>query len=96
MPEACNRLPRVALVDDDVILLETWREILESDFDVKTYGDASSAMKAFEREDLDVALLDVQLPGKSGLEVLAHLRRVQPGAEAIMITGNATVERRSS
>jgi two-component system response regulator HydG len=92
MPEARNRLPRVALVDDDVILLETWREILATDFDVKTYGDAPSAMKAFEREDLDVALLDVQLPGKSGLEVLAHLRRVRPGAEAIMITGNATVE----
>ncbi len=92
MPEARNRLPRVALVDDDIILLETWREILEPDFEVRTYGDAPSAMKAFEREALDVALLDVQLPGKSGLEVLAHLRRVQPGAEAIMITGNATVE----
>jgi two-component system response regulator HydG len=79
-------------VDDDVILLETWREMLARSFDVRAYADAHEAMRAFEGDDLDVALLDVQLPGKSGLDLLSHLRRVQPGAEAIMITGNATVE----
>jgi two-component system response regulator HydG len=79
-------------VDDDVILLETWREMLGRSFDVRSYADAHEAMRAFEGDDLDVALLDVQLPGKSGLDLLSHLRRVQPGAEAIMITGNATVE----
>jgi two-component system response regulator HydG len=92
MPVSRSQLPRVAVVDDDVILLETWREILAPSFDVHAYADPHEAMKAFEVEDLDVALLDVQLPGKSGLDLLSHLRRVQPGAEAIMITGNATVE----
>jgi two-component system response regulator HydG len=87
-----SRKPRVAVVDDDVILLETWREMLSRNFDVRTYADASQALQSFEREDLDVALLDVQLPGKSGLELLSHLKRVQPAAEAIMITGNGTVE----
>jgi two-component system response regulator HydG len=87
-----SRLPRVAVVDDDLVLLETWREMLGRSFDVRSYADAHEAMRAFEGDDLDVALLDVQLPGKSGLDLLSHLRRVQPGAEAIMITGNATVE----
>jgi two-component system response regulator HydG len=87
-----SQLPRVAVVDDDVLLLETWREVLAPSFDVRAYADPQEAMKAFEVEDLDVALLDVQLPGRSGLDLLSHLRRVQPGAEAIMITGNATVE----
>ena len=92
MPVSRSQLPRVAVVDDDVLLLETWRAVLASSFDVRAYSDPHEAMKAFEVEDLDVALLDVQLPGKSGLDLLSHLRRVQPGAEAIMITGNATVE----
>jgi len=92
MSAVSDRLPRVAVVDDDVLLLETWREILAPSFDVRAYADPAEAMRAFEGDELDVALLDVQLPGKSGLELLAHLRRVQPGAEAIMITGNATVE----
>jgi two-component system response regulator HydG len=92
MPVTRSRLPRVAVVDDDVLLLETWREMLGRSFDVRSYADADEAMRAFEGEDLDVALLDVQLPGRSGLDLLSHLRRVQPGAEAIMITGNATVE----
>jgi DNA-binding NtrC family response regulator len=92
MPADRSRLPRVAVVDDDAVLLETWREMLSRSFDVRSYGDPHEAMRAFEGEALDVALLDVQLPGKSGLDLLSHLRRVQPGAEAIMITGNATVE----
>jgi two-component system response regulator HydG len=92
MPAPRSRLPRVAVVDDDLLLLETWREMLGRSFDVRSFSDAGEAMRAFEGDDLDVALLDVQLPGKSGLDLLAHLRRVQPGAEAIMITGNATVE----
>src|ERR1051325_2296369 len=92
MPEARRVRPRVTLVDDDVRLLETWRDILAPSFDVRQYNDPNEAMRSFEREPVDVALLDVQLPGRNGLELLAHLRRVQPRAQAIMITGNATVE----
>jgi two-component system, NtrC family, response regulator HydG len=92
MPGAPKGLPRVAVVDDDVRLLETWREILSPTFDVTPFHDAGDAMRAFERDQIDVALLDVQLPGANGLDLLAHLRRLQPKAEAIMITGNATVE----
>jgi two-component system, NtrC family, response regulator HydG len=92
MPGAPKGLPRVAVVDDDVRLLETWREILAAHFEVSAYRDAAEAQRAFERWPIDVALLDVQLPGANGLDLLAHLRRVQPQAQAIMITGNATVE----
>jgi two-component system response regulator HydG len=73
-------------------LLETWREILAPAFEVTAYNDATEAQRAFERGPIDVALLDVQLPGANGLDLLAQLRRLQPQAQAIMITGNATVE----
>jgi DNA-binding NtrC family response regulator len=92
MAGAVKGLPRVAVVDDDVRLLETWREILAAHFEVTAFRDAGEALRAFERGPIDVALLDVQLPGANGLDLLAHLRRVQPQAQAIMITGNATVE----
>jgi DNA-binding NtrC family response regulator len=92
MQGARKGLAHVAVVDDDRRLLETWQDILAPAFDVHAYDDPTAAMRAFEREPIDVALLDVQLPGANGLDLLAHLRRVQPRAEAIMITGNATVE----
>jgi DNA-binding NtrC family response regulator len=92
MAGASKGLARVAVVDDDVRLLETWREILAAHFEVSVFRDATEAQRAFERGPIDVALLDVQLPGANGLDLLAHLRRVQPQAQAIMITGNATVE----
>jgi two-component system, NtrC family, response regulator HydG len=92
MSDARSKLPRVTVVDDDVRLLETWRDILAPEFDVRQFDNPAEAMRAFEQETTDVALLDVQFPGANGLDLLAHLRRVQPRAEAIMITGNATVE----
>jgi len=92
MLDARSKVPRVTVVDDDVRLLETWRDILAPTFDVRQFDDPAEAMRAFEQEKTDVALLDVQFPGANGLDLLAHLRRVQPRAQAIMITGNATVE----
>ena len=46
MPDARRGLPRVTLVDDDVRLLETWRDILAPSFEVRQYNDPSEAMRA--------------------------------------------------
>jgi DNA-binding NtrC family response regulator len=50
------------------------------------------AYKLLEAHSIDVVLMDLRLPGASGLEVLAEIRRRRPEAEVIIITGFATVE----
>jgi DNA-binding NtrC family response regulator len=54
--------------------------------------DAEAAIKAARESEFDVALLDIMMPGRSGLEVLRELRRQEQPPEVLMMTGHATVE----
>lgn len=44
-------------------------------YDVISVGDGTSAIEAIDREPVDLVLLDVMMPGKSGYEVVEHIRR---------------------
>jgi len=54
--------------------------------------DAEAAIKAAREAEFDVALLDIMMPGRSGLEVLRELRQQEQPPEVLMMTGHATVE----
>jgi DNA-binding NtrC family response regulator len=54
--------------------------------------DAEAAVKAARESEFDVALLDIMMPGRSGLEVLRELRQQEQPPEVLMMTGHATVE----
>jgi two-component system, cell cycle response regulator DivK len=67
--------PRVLVVDDNPINLELISLLLEAeDFDVVSATDAQEALAAIERKTFDLFVLDVQLPGMSGLDLLRLLR----------------------
>jgi DNA-binding response OmpR family regulator len=66
---------QVLVVDDDALTLEILRTILDlEDFDVRTATDGPSALAAVREERPDVVVLDVMMPGMSGLDVCAELR----------------------
>jgi two-component system, NtrC family, response regulator AtoC len=54
--------------------------------------DAEAAIKVASESEFDVALLDIMMPGRSGLEVLRELRQQEQPPEVLMMTGHATVE----
>jgi DNA-binding NarL/FixJ family response regulator len=69
---------RVVLVDDQTLVRQGIRTLLEllPDMDVVgEAGDGAEAVRVIERAGPDVVLLDVRMPGRSGLEVLAELRQ---------------------
>jgi len=86
-----SRRPCVAVVDDEQLILESWQEALAGRYEVVVFSDALAAKRYFEQHEVDVALLDIRMPGIDGLALLAHLRRVQPACEAIMFTGHGTI-----
>jgi DNA-binding NtrC family response regulator len=84
-------MTRVAIVDDDPLLLESWRAALGDRYDVHTFRSSVEAERFFEREQVDVALLDLQMPGRDGLELLRVIKRIQPNIEVVIVTGHGSI-----
>jgi len=84
---------RVLLVDDEEEFVETLAQRLEvREFEVATALGGAEALERIEEREIDVVVLDLQMPGVDGLEVLRELKRRKPLIEVIMLTGHATVE----
>jgi two-component system chemotaxis response regulator CheB len=72
------RLVRVLVVDDSVTIRAVMRQVLESDPEIRIAGLAASADEADEmlgNQLVDVITLDVEMPGRSGIEYLQDLRK---------------------
>lgn len=83
----------VLVVDDEVAFVDVLAERLETRGFVvhKAYG-GDEALECLGQHKVDVVILDVVMPGKSGLETLHEIKHKQPLVEVIMLTGHATVE----
>ncbi|HWR03901.1 MAG TPA: response regulator [Humidesulfovibrio sp.] len=78
----------VLLVDDERDFADLLAERLSArGFQVQTAYDGEEALRLAAVHELDVAVLDVNLPGIDGLAVLRELKKLKPQAEALMLTG---------
>lgn len=78
---------RILWVDDEADLLEPHLLFLrQRGYDVETTTNGDDALEMVRQRPYDLVLLDEQMPGRRGLEVLMHLRREDPHARVVMIT----------
>jgi len=80
---------KVLVVDDHPLFRQGLRQVVESDsrFElVAEVGDGEAALKFIEEKKPDVAVLDVNLPGMSGLEVARELQRQRASTRVIILT----------
>lgn len=78
---------RILWVDDEVLLLEPHLLILrQRGYHVDTVTNGDDALELIRDQAYDLVLLDEQMPGRRGLEVLAALRRIEPHARVVMVT----------
>ena len=84
---------RVLLVDDEKDFVETLSQRLEvRGFNVMTALGGDEALNLIRENDFDVVILDVQMPGKNGVETLIEIKKIKPLVHVIMLTGHATVK----
>ncbi len=84
---------RVLLVDDEEQFVETLAMRLEArDFAVATAFSGDQALDYLKGNEADVVVLDVLMPGLSGIDTLGMMKKIRPLTEVIMLTGHATVE----
>jgi DNA-binding NtrC family response regulator len=84
---------RLLIVDDDEdlrqVLLRRFQQLGAS---VTAAGSGEEALAAAARARFDVALLDLHLPGLSGIDILGRLKEDQPDLEAILLTAHGSIE----
>ena len=78
----------ICILDDDFSVLNSLRELLDSDgLEVQTFDDADLFLAYAQENPVKLAVLDVWLPQRTGIEVQERLREVSPGTLVVIITG---------
>jgi DNA-binding NtrC family response regulator len=84
----------VLVVDDERDMLQLLKRSLEPELDceVMTALSGEEALHLLDRNPVDLALIDMKMPGMDGLELLEHIRRGHPWLTVVMITAHACIE----
>jgi response regulator RpfG family c-di-GMP phosphodiesterase len=82
----------VLIVEDETIIRESLRDWLKDTYDVTTAENGEEALPLISKEDFDILIVDVRLPGKSGLQVLSEAKELKPQMKSIVITAYPSVE----
>lgn len=87
-----SRRPVVLVVDDDEPLREALRLIFDPLFEVRLAGSGPDALSGLDRGIIDVAVVDLRMPGMSGIEFIERLKVVDPEVQTIILSGQNTFE----
>jgi DNA-binding NarL/FixJ family response regulator len=83
---------RLFLVDDHQIMREGLRLVLAREPDFTVVGEAAdgvSALRQFEALNVDVAVIDIEMPGLNGIELAGRLAQVNPDTKVLILSGRA-------
>ncbi len=86
-------LAAVMVVDDDPLVLDLLAEYLREDgYSVLTANSGEEAISKMRTAQLDVALVDLKMPGMDGLETIEQMTGIDPEAVTILMTGFPTLD----
>ena len=88
-------MPRdtLLLVDDDKDVLQALSDSLShSGFAVRIASNGTAALEIVKKDNCSVAIVDLNMPGMSGMETINRLKEVDPDMEVIIFTGNPSLE----
>lgn len=89
MPPAMSLTTRILIVDDHPLMRKGLALSIEDEPNLEVVGqaaDAEEALAMFSRLNPDMAVVDVSLPGMSGLELIKHLMAIKPGLMVVVVS----------
>lgn len=87
-----DKQEKILIVDDEKVVRESLYHWFEEDnYQVETAEDGEIALQKYEKEKYDLLLVDMKMPGMSGLDLLSKIRAIDKDALIILITAFASV-----
>lgn len=86
-------MTKILVIDDETIIRERLKLLLEMDGFEACYAESGHAgLEIFEKENHEIVLLDIKMPGIDGFEVLKCIKERSMSTEVIIMTGHGTLE----
>jgi len=82
----------ILVCDDEEGIRESLKLILEKDYDVVFAKNGDEAIQKMRAAPVDIAILDIKMPRRDGLDTLKELKAINPSAKVIIATGYKSVE----
>src|SRR5258706_11573575 len=92
MTASADQKPSILIVDDDEVYRNRLaRAFVDRGYDVRTAHDHDSALAAATADSPELAVVDLKMPGKSGLELVKALREIDPSTKTVVLTGYGSI-----
>jgi len=85
-------LPQILVIDDEIGPRESLRMLLKPDYQVHTADCVEAGMKLLKEKQPDTIVMDIRMPGMSGVDGLRKIREIDPHLSVIMLTGFGALE----
>ncbi len=87
-----NTMINVLCLDDDAMVLHTFKSLFGNDYNVFTANDPFDAYNIMKSENIHVVISDLEMPSMSGTYFLQRMAQEFPKAQRILLSGNITAE----
>ncbi len=89
---AATQLPQILVIDDEMGPRESLRMLLKPNYQVHTADCVEAGIKLLKEKQPDTIVMDIRMPGVSGIEGLRQIREIDPHLSVIMLTGFGALE----
>ena len=85
-------LPQILVIDDEVGPRESLRMLLKPDYQVHTADCVETGIRLLREKHPDAIIMDIRMPGTTGIDGLRRIREIDPNLSVIMLTGFGALE----
>ncbi len=87
-----REIRKVLVVDDEQDICAMLTKFLRSSgYSCESFTDPTKALEAIKRNDFDLVISDIKMPGIDGLQLLSEILKIDPGLDTIMMTGHTSI-----
>lgn len=93
MPYVTPKKHRVLVVDDRPILLQSFKQLFKEKYEILTANSSEAALAIVEKDvEIDLIILDIEMPGRKGNEIISELRQTLPNCAILIQTAYKAVD----